>query len=84
MVRKRTGPRLGTQCWAKLQCRHHNERRNKPSSHAHLAGCGGDTEWDIPEEGCDKLMRKKSDGVNASCLLKLVEGVALQPRCCTT
>ena len=35
------------------------ERRNYPGSHADLAGCGSETEWDIP---CKVLLQAESQG----------------------
>ena len=35
------------------------ERRNSPSSHVELAGCGSDTDRYIPEVGCGKLSSKE-------------------------
>ena len=40
------------------------ERRNYPGSHADLAGCEGETEWDIPDVGCCKLISKEGEGVS--------------------
>ena len=45
------------------------EHRNNPCSHADLAGCGGETEWDILDESCGELIGKEGEGVSVCCLL---------------
>ena len=54
------------------------ERRNSPCSHAELAGCGSDTEWDVPDVACCKLIGKEGEGVSACCVLFLEERVSLK------
>ena len=54
------------------------ERRNYPGSHADLAGCGGEIEWDIPEVGCCKLIGKEGEGSQR--VLRVVRGKR-GPRC---
>ena len=50
----------------------------KPSSHADLAGCGGEAEWDIPKVGGGSLISKESEGVSTNCQLEPVEEVSPQ------
>ena len=54
------------------------QRRDSLCSHADVAGCGGDTERDIRDVGCGKLISKESEGVSASCLLKSAEGIPVK------
>ena len=54
------------------------KQRDKTSSHTHLAGGGGETEWDIPNVVCSNLISKEAEGVSTGCRLELVDGVSLQ------
>ena len=53
------------------------ERRNRRSSHANLAGCGGETGKDFPNVGCGNLIGKESEGVSTNCRLEPLEEVLL-------
>ena len=48
--------------------------RKRPSSHANLAGCGGETGKDIPKVDCGNLIGKESEGVSTNCGLEPLEG----------
>ena len=53
------------------------ERRNNPSSHADVAGCGGEAEWDTLDVGCSKLIGEEGKGVSVCCQLCSEERVLL-------